>query len=143
MPHPVFHRFGRRHARPLTLAVAALAASAWVAPALAQHSPAPPPPSQEQHGGRGHGPMGGHGYHHHRGGMGGLFYRREDKALTAAEVQKIAEAFLLWHGERSWKIANLREAANNTVEFSITTAEGSPIARFSVDRKTGRPQRIG
>lgn len=152
------HRRPRRY-RAATLAIAALAAGSWIAPVLAQPAP-PAPPAQEQPagppgrgpmggpmGGPGMGPMGGPGMHHHghhgRGPMGGLIYPREDKQLTAAEVQRIAEAYLLWQGERSWKIVNVREAANNTVEFAVATAEGSVIARFSVDRKTGRPRRIG
>lgn len=159
MRHHFLTRFGRRHGRPLTAAIAALAASAWIAPAFAQQPPPPPPPGQEQPGGPGRGPWGGPGmgpgmgpmggpggWHHHRGGpggMGGLFYHREDKQLTAAEVQRIAEAFLLWQGERSWRVTDVHEAANNTVEFSITTAQGGVVAKFSMDRKTGRPRRIG
>ncbi len=163
MRHALFHRFARHNrglGRAGTAAIAALAASAWIAPALAQPMPSGPmggpmggPPGQTQEGNPMPGMMGHpgmhpgmhHGMHHGgmRGPFGGLVYPREDKQLTAPEVQRIAEAMLLWQGERSWKIAQLREAANNTVEFAVTTAEGSVVARFSVDRKTGRPRRIG
>lgn len=136
-------------------ALAATIASAWIAPALAQPAAPPAPPAAGApgpqggpQGGPGFGPPGGPGWHHHMRGpggdpFGGPLLRREDKQLTAAEVQKIAEAFLLWHGERNWRITQVREAANNTVEFALTTAENSVIARFSMDRKTGRVQRVG
>lgn len=141
-----------------TAAIAALAAAAWIAPAMAQTAPspglAPMSPGQSApmaapmvgHMGSMGGQMGGghHGAHMHGSrGLGGLFFQREDKALTTADVQKIAEAFLLWHGERNWRITEAKEAANNTVEFAVATAEGSVVARVSVDRKTGRPRRIG
>ncbi len=150
-PHPA-RTLGRPLGRAGTLAIAALAASAWIAPALAQPAapPAPPAPPGMHHP---HGPMGGHmggpggmhhgmHGHHGRGPFGGLIFPREDRALTTAEVQTIAQAFLLWHGERSWKVVEVKEAANNTVEFALATAEGSVVARFSMDRKTGRPRRI-
>ena len=151
-----FHRFNHRARRAGTAALAALALSTWIAPAMAQQPPAAPPGQEMPRGALGGamgGPMGGqmgghggmhHGHHHgHRGPFGGLFFQREDKALTAPEVQKIAEAFLLFQGERSWRVSEVKEAANNTVEFAVTTPEGGVVARFSVDRKTGRPRRIG
>ncbi len=159
--HHPHHRFHHRARRAGTAALAALALTAWIAPAMAQQAPPAAPPGQEAPrgpmGGAMGGPMGGpgghmgghgggmhHGHHHGmRGPFGGLFFPREDKALTVAEVQKIAEAFLLWQGERNWRVTEVKEAANNTVEFALSTPEGSVVARFSVDRKTGRPRRIG
>lgn len=77
-----------------------------------------------------------------RGGpFGGLVMPREDKALTGPEAVKIAEAFLLFRGERDWKIANPVETPA-AVEFTLTTKDGSAIAKFSMDRKTGRVQRV-
>jgi hypothetical protein len=77
-----------------------------------------------------------------RGGpFAGLVMRREDKAITGPEAAKIAEGFLLFMGERDWKIANPVETAT-TVEFTLTTKEGSAIAKFAMDRKTGRVQRV-
>jgi hypothetical protein len=163
MRHHLLHHFNRQPGRAGVAAIVALAASAWIVPAMAQ--PAPPPgasPLAQTEGGPGprgpmggpmggpgmHHPMGGeehhHGWHHGpRGPFSGLIFHREDKQLTAAEVQKIAEGFLLWQGERSWKVTDVHEAANNAVEFSFTTQNGGVIARFSMDRKTGRVQRIG
>ena len=33
-----------------------------------------------------------------------LIYRQQDRKLTPPDVQKIAEAFLLWHGNHTWKV---------------------------------------
>jgi hypothetical protein len=148
--------------------LAALAFSAWVVPALAQpappsappQGPAAPGPGFGPMGGQMGGPMGGPGFGPRgmpmgppgappwmmgvgRGPFGGLVFRREDRQLTAAEVQRIAEAFLLWQGERSWKIAEVHEAPDNAVAFTLTTAEGSVIARFTMDRRSGRVHRTG
>ena len=52
---------------------------------------------------------GGPGWHRHgmmhRARTFALMYHVEDKQLTAPEVQKIAEAFLLWNGNRTWKVS--------------------------------------
>ncbi len=76
-------------------------------------------------------------------GLFGLFAPVEDRALTAADVQKIAEGLLLWHGNHSWKVVDVKDGADNTIDFAYATAEGSVIARFSVDRKTGMFHRLG
>src|SRR5205823_7165634 len=57
--------------------------------------------------------------HGHLAGPGtfALFYQQADRQLSAADVQKIAEAFLLWHGNHSWKVVNVAEGADNTVGF--------------------------
>jgi hypothetical protein len=96
--------------------------------------------------GWGHGPDGHeHGGEHHRPwhAMMGLFYPVEDRALTGPEVQKIAEAFLLWHGNRTWKVANIAENQDNTVSFAFAAPDGTVIAKFSVDKKTGHFHRLG
>jgi hypothetical protein len=72
-----------------------------------------------------------------------LIYRPDDRALTAPDVQKIAEAFLLWNGNRTWKVTDVADGPDNTVGFAFATQDGSVIARFSMDRKTGRVQRAG
>ena len=75
--------------------------------------------------------------------MWGLFYPVDDKHLSADDVQKIAEAMLLRHGNHTWKVINVAANQDNTVSFAFATADGSVIARFSMDTKTGRLQRIG
>ena len=111
--------------------------------------PAPPPalgeaapPPSTGFGGPSHQP---HFMHHGwRGGaFGSLIYRPEDRQLTAPEVQKIAEAFLLWNGNRTWKVTEVSERPDNLVSFAFATSDGSVIARFTMDRKTGRVSRIG
>lgn len=77
-----------------------------------------------------------------RGALAGLVMPRQDKAITAPEAVKIVEGFLLWMGERDWKVANAREQ-DGAIHFDLTTKEGSRIATFTMDRKTGRLQRVG
>jgi hypothetical protein len=72
-----------------------------------------------------------------------LIYRPEDRALSVADVQKIAEAFLLWNGNRTWKITNAAETPDNLVAFTLATGDGGVIARFTMDRRDGRLRRIG
>jgi hypothetical protein len=129
--------------------------------AQAQGTPPGPPPGME--GGPG-GPAGwGHGMMHrwmpgwmqgHGDGHGGmphhpghpmmgLIFPAEDRALTPPEVQKIAEAFLLWNGNRSWKVANVAENQDNTVSFNFAAPDGTVIAKFAVDKKTGHFHRLG
>jgi hypothetical protein len=73
----------------------------------------------------------------------GLFFNQKDKNLSDADVQTLAQAVLLIHGNHSWKVADVADAADGTVTFAYATADGSVIARFSVDRHTGRMTRIG
>ena len=93
-------------------------------------------------GGPGGGPPGGPG-----GGPGGmmrnfaLVYPQADRNLTAPDVQKIAEAFLLWHGNHVWKVVEVAPAADGTIGFALATQEGSVIARFAMDPHTGRVTR--
>jgi len=94
------------------------------------------------------GERGGHGREYGRhGGMGGPFGRffinRDNKNLTNDEVRKIAEAGLLWFGERSWRIGEVKDAGPGMAEFTLTTDNGGVIARFTMDRNTGRVRRVG
>lgn len=140
-------------------ALAALAMGGWIAPALAQEGsrPVPPAPGSEMpfdlaQMGPGMGPPHGPPDPRHErmmrrpgapgASMGGLIFRREDRALTAPEVQRIAEAFLIWNGERSWKVGEVSEE-DRVVRFAFTTAEGGVIARFTMDRRSGRVRRVG
>jgi hypothetical protein len=137
---------------------------------LSQAQPAPPPAEQvdggpPRPGMMGPPPHGGmmdpppHGgmmdwMHHHMHGqqMGdrpfhprdfALIYRQEDRNLAPADVQKIAEAFLLWNGNHTWKVSGVTAAAGGPIGFSLTTPEGSVVAKFTMDPHTGRIQRVG
>ena len=89
----------------------------------------------------------GNGHHHrhfmmaHKGW--GLFYPAADKNLSPTDVQTIAQAMLLRHGNHTWKVANVTQNQDNTVSFAFTTADGGVIARFAIDTQTGRIRRIG
>jgi len=94
------------------------------------------------------------GWHHHmmRPGMRegmmhhhpfALIYRQEDRQLTPADVQKIAEGFLLWNGNHAWKVSDVAPTPEGPVAFSLTTPEGSVVAKFTMDPHTGHIQRVG
>ena len=73
-----------------------------------------------------------------------LFFRPADRQLTPPDVQKIAEAFLLWNGNHTWKVINVAPApGTGQVNFAIATPDNVVIARFSMDTKTGRLIRTG
>ena len=92
----------------------------------------------------GRGP-GGHHHHHwneaHKGF--GLFYPSADKNLSVTDVQTIAQAILLRHGNHAWKVANVVQNQDNTVSFAYTTGDGGVVARFAIDTQTGRMHRVG
>jgi hypothetical protein len=127
------------------------------APALGQ--PAAPPGAAEAPAPGRDGPppwargRGGPGGHEHGGprwgmpGMGGpagrLFAFRQDKALTPDEVRRIAEGFLLYLGEREWRVVDVAEGPDNTVTFGVAPREGVAFMRFAMDRRTGQVRRIG
>ena len=71
-----------------------------------------------------------------------LVYPQADRKLTAPDVQKIAEAFLLWHGNHTWKVVDVAEAQNGAIGFTYATQDGGAIARFTMDPHTGRVTRI-
>jgi hypothetical protein len=109
----------------------------------------PPPPPPHPWMGWGHRPGAGMAGHGMQGGpVGGmralaLVYRQQDRALSPADVQKIAEAFLLWNGNHTWKVADVAATSDGRVGFSLTTAEGSLIAKFTMDPHTARIVRVG
>jgi hypothetical protein len=147
----------------LTLAAGiALGGGAFVAgPAQAQDAPHPPPPGMM--GGPG-GP-GGPGGMMREGGPGGmmrehgpgrpwrfgrmmhrmrefaLIYPAPDRNLSGPDVQKIAEAFLLFQGNHTWKVTEVKEEPNR-VTFALATPDGTAIAHFAMDRHTARPERL-
>jgi hypothetical protein len=107
--------------------------------------PPPPRPGMDGHPGWERGPMAGwqHRPMWRHAAMFGLFYHQADKQLTPADVQKIAEAFLLWQGNRDWKVAQVSAGSDGKIGFAFTTADGGVIARFTMDSKTGRLARVG
>jgi len=64
-----------------------------------------------------------------------LIDRAEDRKLTPPDVQKIAEAFLLWNGNHTWKVLNAKPEGD-VIGFDLATAQGSVIAHFTMDPKT-------
>jgi hypothetical protein len=117
-------------------------------PAAGPGMPPPPPPPRPGMDGRpgwARGPM--EAWQHrpmwHHAAMFGLFFRPADKQLTPADVQKIAEAFLLWQGNRDWKVTQVSAGADGKIGFAFATADGGVIARFTMDSKTGRLARVG
>src|ERR1700761_8192315 len=122
-----------------TLAILAIGgASTGILMANAQ--PAPPAPGSEVQAPRG--PWMGW-MHRGRDGQRGawmqrmrnfaLVYPQEDRKLTPPDVQKIAEAFLLWRGNHSWKVVEVAPATDGSIGFALATQEGSVIARFTMD----------
>jgi hypothetical protein len=72
-----------------------------------------------------------------------LFYRQADKQLTTADVGTIAQAILLWHGNHTWKVANVGPGPDGTIQWTYTAPDGTIIARFDMDPHTGQITRIG
>lgn len=72
-----------------------------------------------------------------------LFFHPADRQLTADDVQKIAEAFLLWNGNHTWKVIDVAPGADNQVGFTYAAPDNTVIARFSMDTHTGRVTRTG
>jgi hypothetical protein len=115
---------------------------------LSQAQPAPPSAGQtddpQPRAGR---MMGWDRHRMHRGMFDrrtfALIYRQEDRQLTPADVQKIAEAFLLRNGNHTWKVTNVAPTADGPIGFSLTTPEGSVVAKFTMDPHSGRIQRLG
>jgi hypothetical protein len=71
-----------------------------------------------------------------------LVYPQKDRKLTPPDVQKIAEAFLLWHGNHDWKVTNVAPTTDGPIGFTLATQDGSVIARFTMDPHTARVERI-
>jgi hypothetical protein len=72
-----------------------------------------------------------------------LVYRQQDRQLAPADVQKIAEGFLLWNGNHSWKVVEVASAPDGSIGFALATQDGSVIARFAMDPHSGRVTRAG
>lgn len=72
----------------------------------------------------------------------GLFYPRADKNLSSTDVQTIAEAILLRHGNHTWKVINVVSNQDDTVSFAFATQDGDVIARFAMDIHTGHLRRL-
>ena len=72
-----------------------------------------------------------------------LIYTQADRNLAPPDVQKIAEAFLLWHGNHTWKVVNVAPSSDGTIGFSLATQDGSVISQFTMDPHTGRIRRVG
>jgi hypothetical protein len=89
------------------------------------------------------GPMGQEGWHHRMEMMRAmaLVPAAEDRKLSPADVTKIAEGFLLWKGNHSWKVLNAAVEADQ-IGFDLATKDGSVIAHFTMDPKTGALKRV-
>ncbi len=72
-----------------------------------------------------------------------LVYRHEDRQLTPPDVQKIAGAFLLWQGNHTWKVANVKSVSDDAIAFDLTTPNGDAIASFTVNPHSGQLTRTG
>jgi hypothetical protein len=121
------------------------------APPPAEGTDMAPGPGARGPGARGPGMGGGPGqwadrmreHHAHRMEMMRVFAlipRPEDRKLTPPDVQKIVEAFLLWNDNHTWKVLNVK-ADGDAIGFDLATADGSVIAHYTMDPKTGRPTR--
>jgi hypothetical protein len=71
-----------------------------------------------------------------------LIHRAEDRKLTPPDVQKIAEAFLLWNGNHTWKVLNVKPDGD-VIAFDLGAADGTVIASFTMDPKNGHLHRQG
>jgi hypothetical protein len=144
--------------RNAILAAAAALTVAGIGAASAQ--PAPSPPGSREGGGPGgmmHHPgpdsvpggMMGRMHHHppharrSEPGTFALFWPQADRKLTPPDVQKIAEGFLLWNGNRSWKVVDVAPDSDQAIGFAFATQDGTVIARFKMDPHTGRVTRTG
>jgi hypothetical protein len=137
----------------LATVAAALIGSAGTGMLMAYAQPAPPPapgvdgalpPPHPGWGGLmhhwGHGPE-GHGPGGHGPGTFALVFRQEDRNLSPSDVKTIAEGFLLWNGNHDWKVTDVAPAGDNAVGFALATRE--VVARFTIDRHTGKVTRTG
>lgn len=129
------------------LAIAGVGAGSLIANAQPAQPPGPPGPDF----------AGPHGPHPHWGawmhrmrerarafdpGTFALVYRHADRHLSPADVQTIAQAFLLWHGNHSWKVVDVASTQDGKIGFAYATQQGGVIARFAMDPHSGRIQRV-
>ncbi len=88
---------------------------------------------------------GGRGEHaqgHYEGRHGhamGMMLGQRDRDLTEAEVRKVAEAFLLMHGNDRLKVGAITEGPNKGYLLQLLTQDDSPALEVELDRRTGRP----
>ncbi len=83
---------------------------------------------------------------HRREGMAGtfaLFYPTADRQLGPQDVQIIAQAILLWHGNHTWHVSDIAPGPDDTIQFAYTAGDNTPIARFTINVHTGRITRVG
>ena len=71
------------------------------------------------------------------------YFANKDRNLTPPDVQTIAQAFLLWHGNHTWKVVNVAPTSDGAIGFSLATEDGSVIATFTMDPHTGHVTRTG
>jgi hypothetical protein len=109
---------------------------------LSQAQPTPPGPPMEHRGMTGRHDGADHGRPFTPGDFA-LIYRQPDRQLAPADVQKIAEGFLLWNGNHSWKVTNVTAAPDGPIGFNLETPEGSLVAKFTMDPHTGRIALVG
>jgi hypothetical protein len=139
-------------------AAAALAIAGGTAGALvARAQPPSPPPPGPAGGPPGFGPHGGPGWHHwmrrehgawrHRPlvtpGTFALLYHPANREITTADAETIATGFLRWNGNHSWKVVDVQSMSDGKIGFAYATPDNAVIARFTIDSRTGRIQRIG
>jgi hypothetical protein len=137
----------------LLAAAAAFVIGGIATGAVLSRAQSAPPPAHEMDGAPARPGMTGWGHHMMRQGMMhqrrfnprtfALIYRQEDRQLAPADVQKIAEAFLLWNGNHTWKVTDVAPTVDGPIGFSLTTPEGSVVAKFTMDPHTGHIQRAG
>jgi hypothetical protein len=133
----------------LAAAVAFVVGGAAAGSLMTYAQPAPsanPPPTVEPAPPPGPAGWGDHWREGHRPAPFSTFalvYRQRDRNLSTADVQKIAEAFLLWHGNHSWKVIDVAPTSDGTIGFALATQEGSVVARFTMDPHSGRLERVG
>lgn len=127
------------------IATGAVLSRAQPAPPPAQQMDNAPPPGDRWMGRWGHHPGPEARRWQDHGGMRtfALIYRQPDRNLAPADVQKIAEAFLLWNGNHTWKVIDVAPTADGPIAFSLAASDGAVIARFTMDPHTGRVHRVG
>jgi hypothetical protein len=135
-----------------TVALGGLVAANLFAHAGAQPAPPPMAGGSPPDGGWRMGPHpGGPGWNHQawrhhameRMRTFALMYHPDDRHLSPDDVQKIAEAFLLWNGNHTWKVTNVAAGQGSAISFTIAAPDGTVIAKFDMDSKTGRVTRTG
>ena len=84
-------------------------------------------------------------HHGHRDGNDAhafaLIHRADDRKLTPPDVQKIVEAFLLWNGNHTWKVLDVKPEGD-VIGFDLATGQGSVIAHFTMDPHSARMARV-